>query len=55
MITSMTVAAFVGTAAPMAFKRFGMDPAIAAGPFVTTGCDMLGVSIYLLVALLVLS
>ena len=39
--------------APLAvpFKRIGVDPAIAAGPLVTAGCDLLGVSIYLASAL----
>jgi len=54
MISSMTMASFVGSVAPAIFKRLGIDPAIAAGPLVTTGCDVLGVSIYLLVAYLVL-
>ncbi len=55
MTCSMASAAFVGSMAPAAFKRLGIDPAIAAGPLVTTGCDVLGVSIYLLVAFLVLA
>ena len=55
LICSMACASFVGTMAPASFKRLGIDPAIAAGPLVTTGCDVLGVSIYLLVAYLVLS
>lgn len=54
MICSMGSASLVGTLAPALFKRLGIDPAIAAGPLVTTGCDVLGVSIYLLVAYLVL-
>ncbi|MBI3178560.1 MAG: magnesium transporter, partial [Deltaproteobacteria bacterium] len=55
MGASMTVAATMGVAAPAAFKRLGIDPAIAAGPLVTTGCDVMGVGIYLLVALAVLT
>lgn len=55
IVASMTVAALVGVAAPALFKKIGIDPAIAAGPLVTTGCDLLGVGIYLLVALLLLS
>ena len=51
MICSMTLASFVGVAAPALFKRVGIDPAIAAGPLVPTGCDLLGVLIYLLVAI----
>jgi len=54
MICSMSFASLVGTLAPALFKRLGIDPAIAAGPLVTTGCDVLGVSVYLLVAFLVL-
>lgn len=55
MMCSMSVAALVGVSAPFAFRRMGIDPAIAAGPLVTTGCDILGIAIYLLVAFLVLS
>ena len=54
MVISMTVASIIGTAAPAAFKRLGIDPAIAAGPLVTTGCDVLGVCIYLAVAISVI-
>ena len=31
-------------------RRFGVDPAIATGPFVTTAMDALGLSIYLVIA-----
>ena len=55
MMCSMTMAAFVGVFAPVLFKRVGVDPAIAAGPLVTTGCDMMGVGIYLYVAIMFLS
>ena len=54
MIASMSMAAVVGALAPLAFKKLGIDPAIAAGPLVTTGCDVLGVAVYLLVAFLIL-
>ena len=54
MIASMASAATAGTIAPTLFKRLGVDPAIAAGPFVTTVCDVLGVAAYLLVSILVL-
>ena len=55
MLASMSVAAVIGALAPLAFKRVGIDPAIAAGPLVTTLCDVLGVAVYLLVAFLILS
>ena len=55
MISSMTSAACVGALAPALFKRIGIDPAIAAGPLVTTTCDVLGVGIYLAVAIVVIT
>lgn len=54
MFCSMTIAAFVGALAPAMFKEIGIDPAIAAGPLVTTGCDVMGVAIYLGAARLIL-
>jgi magnesium transporter len=43
---SMTLAAFVGTCVPLALDRFGVDPAIATGPFVTTSVDVMGLLFY---------
>jgi len=54
MVCSMTAATLVGVGAPVVFKRMGIDPAIAAGPLVTTSCDVLGVSVFLVICLLVL-
>jgi magnesium transporter len=50
MMCAMTVAAFMGVLAPSFFKFIGTDPAIAAGPFVTTANDVTGILIYLGVA-----
>lgn len=52
MMASMTAAATVGALAPAAMKRFGVDPAIASGPFVTTANDIVGIVIYMSTALL---
>ncbi len=38
---------FIGAAVPLALKRFNMDPALGAGPFVTTSNDVLSLFIYL--------
>jgi magnesium transporter len=54
MVAGMTAAASVGTLAPAAMKRFGVDPAIASGPFVTTANDIVGIIIYMSTALLFL-
>lgn len=54
MVAAMTVAASVGTLAPAALKRFGVDPAIASGPFVTTANDIIGIVIYMSTAMIFL-
>lgn len=46
MICGFTVAALMGTLAPALFKRLNIDPAISAGPFVTTANDIVGILIY---------
>jgi magnesium transporter len=45
-----TAAALLGTLVPLTLRRLGVDPAIATGPFVTTGMDGVGVTIYLSIA-----
>ena len=40
-----------GTAIPLLLQRLGKDPALATGPFITTLNDILGVAIYLGIAL----
>ncbi len=40
-------ATVLGAATPLLLKRTGVDPAIATGPFITTGNDILGVGLYL--------
>lgn len=48
------VAAMLGAFAPLAFRRLGYDPAAASGPFLTLTMDATSISIYMLIALLVL-
>ena len=47
---NMIIAASVGTIIPMFFKRVGIDPAVATGPFVTTSIDVLGILSYFIIA-----
>ncbi len=47
-------AAFNGTLFPLLLKRFHVDPALAAGPFVTMTNDTLGILIYLGIATMML-
>ena len=52
---SMTMAALVGASMPMIIRRLGFDPAIAAGPVVTTAIDVVGMLAYFLIAVYFLS
>ena len=47
--------AVMGVVVPYFFRLIRVDPAIAAGPLVTTANDIIGLSIYYLVAILILS
>jgi magnesium transporter len=51
MTTAILVANLLGIFLPFLFRRLGIDPAIAAGPIVTTCNDVVSVSTYLLIAL----
>lgn len=54
LFASMFIAALIGTALPVLLKTIGLDPARAAGPFVTTSVDVLGSIVYLSMASLLL-
>lgn len=46
----IVLAAFIGAVVPLLLKKFGLDPALATGPFITTTNDILGLFIYLAIA-----
>ena len=50
VISSMTIAALVGSLVPMGFARVKIDPAVATGPFVTTAIDIVSVYFYFAIA-----
>ena len=50
VISSMSVAALVGSFVPMGFAKINIDPAVATGPFVTTAVDIISVFIYFKIA-----
>ncbi|MEZ4387644.1 MAG: magnesium transporter [Candidatus Krumholzibacteriia bacterium] len=54
MMTVVMFAAVVGTGIPLLLHRFGVDPAVATGPFITTTNDFFGLMIYLGLATLLL-
>ena len=50
VISSMVIAALVGSIVPMGFARINIDPAVATGPFVTTAIDIISVYFYFKIA-----
>ena len=54
MVFNMIWAGFAGIAIPLTLERFGVDPAVAAGPFLTTTTDVLGFFVFLGLATLFL-
>lgn len=50
MLATVSVAALIGTLVPLLCSKIHIDPAITAGPFVTTIKDVTGLLIYFLVA-----
>jgi len=54
MFCVVLLSSFMGTITPLVLDRFGINPAIASGPFITTANDLLGLSIYFGVAMLLL-
>jgi magnesium transporter len=55
MCGNMALAAVVGTFLPLLAVKFRIDPAVASGPFVTTSIDVLGITLYFLTALLLIT
>ncbi len=54
MLVGICAASILGISMPFLFRRLGIDPAIAAGPIVTALNDVLCVTIYFVLAYLVL-
>ncbi len=54
MFESVNIAGVVGTVIPLVSKRLGFDPALTAGPFETAFQDVIGISIFLGMATLLL-
>ena len=55
LFSVILLASFMGTIMPMILDKFGVNPAVAAGPFITTANDLLGLAVYFLVAHLLLT
>ncbi len=44
------IAAAIGTTIPLLLDRFGIDPALATGPFITTSNDIIGLVVFFVLA-----
>lgn len=50
LISVIIVASLIGTFVPILLDKFGIDPAMATGPFITTSNDICGILIYFTIA-----
>lgn len=50
MVIAVLIASLVGITIPFALDRFGLDPATASSPFVTSVADIMGVVVYFSIA-----
>lgn len=54
LITVIVIASLIGTFVPITLNKYGIDPALATGPFITTSNDIFGLLIYFSIAKLIL-
>ncbi|MEM6737005.1 MAG: magnesium transporter [Bacteroidota bacterium] len=50
LFSVVLLASFMGTVTPLILNRFGINPALASGPFITTTNDLLGLAVYFFTA-----
>lgn len=54
LISVIMIASLLGTFIPITLNKYGIDPALATGPFITTSNDICGILIYFSIAKLIL-
>ncbi len=54
LVSVIIIASLIGTFVPIVLDKFGIDPAMATGPFITTSNDIFGILIYFSIAKLIL-
>jgi magnesium transporter len=54
LISVIIIASLIGTFIPLLLEKYGVDPALATGPFITTSNDICGILIYFSIAKLIL-
>ncbi len=55
ILSVVMLASFMGTVTPLLLDKFGINPAVASGPFITTANDLIGLTVYFLIAKLLYS
>lgn len=50
LISVIIIASLIGTFVPIFLNKYGIDPALATGPFITTSNDIFGILIYFSIA-----
>jgi magnesium transporter len=53
LLAVILFAAAFGTFIPLVLKKYGFDPALATGPFITTSNDIIGLFFYFILARLI--
>ena len=54
MTVIITVSSLIGLLLPFLFHKFGMDPAVASGPLITSLADIMGIILYMNIASMLL-
>lgn len=54
LVIVMIIASLIGTFIPILLDKYGIDPALATGPFITTSNDIFGIFIYFSIARMIL-
>lgn len=54
LVSVIIIASLIGTFVPLLLDRYGVDPALATGPFITTSNDICGILIYFSIAKMII-
>jgi magnesium transporter len=54
LIANVTFGAVVGSGLPLLIKRMGYDPAVSSGPFIASLVDVVGIGLYVQIAIWIL-
>jgi magnesium transporter len=54
IVIVIIMASLIGTFVPLILDKYGIDPAVATGPFITTSNDIFGIFIFFFIAKLIL-